>query len=344
MVVGSAEAFSVGLLYYARNNRVLIAQLSSFPASETMTEDLPMVTAADMKTIADQTGYDPAKASVTADDVTISISAKGEGNGAVLPGGKTLSLKASFANPDRVNGKARNNTILWAVTDTATGEAPEDVTVDGKGNVSAKKTLADIRKVEITAFSPLFGTSAVYPITAIPSVSKIRTDPETLFFYIGTDTEQTVKAVLEPEKAPTTGLAWKAKQEGVVEITDNKDGTATLKPLAAGKTSVVVTEPGGKNAKCKVRVTEPVTELKLTVSGRNNPGKAVTVREELVPKGAGNKSVEWSLDVGEEIATVSNGLVRITKDAPIGTVITVTCTALGAPEPVKASVQITVEE
>ncbi len=344
MVVGNVDAFSIGLLYYARNNRILIVQLNSSPAEETTTGDLPMVTAADMKTIVKQTGYDPAKASVTVDDIPITISARGTEDEAVLSGGQTLSLTASFANPDKVNARARNNTILWAVTDTATGEAPEDVTVDGKGNVSAKKTLADIRKVEVTAFSPIFGTSAVYPITVIPSITKIRTEPERVYFYVGTYKAQTVKAVVEPEKAPTTGLTWKAKQEGIVEITDNQDGTATLKPLAVGKTSVVVTEPGGKKAKFKAIVTEPVTEVKLSISGRNNPGCAVTVREELIPKGVGNKNVEWSLDVGEEIATVSNGMVRISKDAPVGTVITVTCTALGAPEPVKASVQIKVEE
>ena len=54
--------------------------------------------------------------------------------------------------------------------------------------------------------------------------------------------------------------------------------------------------------------------------------------------------MEWSLDVGEDIATVDKGKVKISKDAPAGTVITVTCTALGVPEPVTATAQITVEE
>ena len=68
------------------------------------------------------------------------------------------------------------------------------------------------------------------------------------------------------------------------------------------------------------------------------------MKETIVPKQAGNKNVEWSLDVGEDIATVSKGKVKIAKDAPVGTVITVTCTALGAPEPVVRTVQIEVTE
>jgi len=52
--------------------------------------------------------------------------------------------------------------------------------------------------------------------------------------------------------------------------------------------------------------------------------------------------VEWTLDVGGDIATITKGKVKISKTAPEGTVITVTCTAVGAPEPVVKTVQITV--
>ena len=54
--------------------------------------------------------------------------------------------------------------------------------------------------------------------------------------------------------------------------------------------------------------------------------------------------MEWSLDVDESIATFSKGKLIISKEAPVGTVITVTCTALGAPEPVVRSVEIEIVE
>ena len=51
------------------------------------------------------------------------------------------------------------------------------------------------------------------------------------------------------------------------------------------------------------------------------------------------------MDVDESIATITgNGQVRINKSAPVGTVITVTCTAEGAPEPVTATYQLEVVE
>ena len=52
-------------------------------------------------------------------------------------------------------------------------------------------------------------------------------------------------------------------------------------------------------------------------------------------------AVQWSLDVGEDIATINEkGQLTISKTAPSGTKITVTCTALGAPTPVTASTVI----
>ena len=87
----------------------------------------------------------------------------------------------------------------------------------------------------------------------------------------------------------------------------------------------------------------PVETVELTVKGNAKPGATVTVSAALAPREAGNKNVEWSLDVGEEIAVINaNGQVRISKEAASGTKITVTCTALGAPEPVQTTVEIEV--
>ena len=53
--------------------------------------------------------------------------------------------------------------------------------------------------------------------------------------------------------------------------------------------------------------------------------------------------MEWSLDVGEDIATVNAyGRVKIKKDVPAGTKITVTCTAPGAAVPVVSTVELEV--
>ena len=340
ILTADTGTYSLGLLMYMRNNRMLIAEVDSFPTSEEAAKTLPTVTEADLKAIAEQISYDPTKAAITTADGAITVTAKDEAT--VMSGGKKLQLTAMFANPEKVNAGNRNNKVEWTVTDTATGEAPADVTIDAKGVLSADKALSEVRKVEVTASSPVFHTSAKYAVTVLPAVKSFKTEPKELFFYTGTEA-QTLTAVLEPETVPTDGITWTINKEGIVEITDNKDGTATIKPLAAGRTTMTATEPGGKKADLRVTVQEPVKELKLEAKEKSTPGGKVKVKATVSPKEAGNKKLEWSLDVGKDIATIKNGEVRINKKAPSGTVITVTCTAAGAPEPVTSSIQIEVE-
>ena len=115
--------------------------------------------------------------------------------------------------------------------------------------------------------------------------------------------------------------------------------------MAAGKISIDVKEPGGKQAKLAVNVGEPVTALTLTAKGAAKPGGNVTVSAATEPKNPGNKTLEWALNVGEDIAVINDkGQVKISKEAPLGTKITVTCKALGAPEPVAATIDLEVVE
>ena len=335
--------YSFGMLKYARNNRIIRIRVYSIPQNGTDWEDLPKVTLADMRTLAGMITYDPAQASMTVADGAISLSAK-EGTD-VLTGGKKLTLVAAFASPDKVNKKAKNDTVEWSVTDPETGAAPEGVSIDAKGALSAPKDVAEVLKVEVKATSPVFRTSATFPVTVIPAMKKLAVEPAEIFFYTGTESTATVKAVPDPETVPPIDITWTAVKAGIIEITpDESNGTAVIRPLAAGKTAVNVKEPGGKNAKLNVSVVAPVEDLELTVSGKTAPGGTVTVKETLLPKEAGNKNVEWSLDVGEDIATIAKGKVKIAKNAPAGTVVTVTCTATGAPEPVVRTVQIEVTE
>lgn len=124
---------------------------------------------------------------------------------------------------------------------------------------------------------------------------------------------------------------------------NEKDGTAVITPATAWKTTITVKEPGGKNAKLTVNVVAPVDSVELKVNGKPKAGGRVNTAAALAPKNVGNKAVQWSLDVGEDIATINEkGQLTIGKEVVSGTKITVTCMALGAPAPVTASTVIEV--
>ena len=321
-----------GSLLYARNSIVLEIVLYSY--------DYP-VRMEDMTKLVKFIGYDETQALFTAADTELTISAKDDPG--TVTAGKNVQFAFSFANPEAVNKENGNDAVVWSVTKADTGEAMEGVSIDAKGQLKVDKSLAEPVELQIKGESELFGTSATYNITAMPVVSKVSLDPAELFFYVGTEDPHTVKAVMEPATVPPVGLTWTAVKNGIVEITPVEDGVVSIKPLAAGKTDIAVKEPGGKNAKLTVNVVAPVESVELKANGAAKAGGKVKIAATLAPKNVGNKAVQWSLDVGEEIATINEkGQLTISKTAPSGTKITVTCTALGAPSPVVGTLVVEV--
>ena len=134
------------------------------------------------------------------------------------------------------------------------------------------------------------------------------------------------------------------RPEGIAALTSAKDRTATVTPLEAGMAVMTVTEPSGKKGTVNVKVVPAVENIELSLTRKTVPGGTVMVRADLLPKTVGKKDVEWSIDADEEIDGMKNNKIRTAKTAPVGTVITVTCKALGAPEPVVRTIQFRIEE
>lgn len=336
------EPCTVGFLYYARNNRAIRARLFSEPRNGSSGEELRKVSREDLVRVMEGIRYDSAKAPISVLDGAITVTTK-EGTGSVTAGQK-LSFVASFANPEKVNAENRNDAVEWSVSAADGGKLPAGVSINRNGILSTGRT-NEILRLEVRAESPVFHVSATFLVTVFPPAKKISVTPNELFFYTGTDMPQEARAVLEPEGIPLRGITWTPSRKDIVEITpDDENGTAAIRALAAGKITVTVREPGGKGARLTVNVVVPVESVELEVKGKAKPGSTVTVKETIAPKQAGNKKVEWSVDVGEDVATISKGKLKISRNAPAGTVITVTCTAVGAPEPVVATIQVEVVE
>ncbi len=326
------DSKNYGSLLYARNSIVLDMVLYSY--------DYP-VTMEDMDKLVKFIGYDETEALFTAADTELTLSVIDDPG--TVTAGENVLFSFAFANPEAVNKENGNDAVVWSVTKADTGEAVEGVSIDANGLLKVDKSLAEPVDLQVRVESELFDTSAAYNITAMPVVSAVTLDPAELFFYVGAEDLQTVKAVMEPATVPPVGLTWTAVKKDIVEINPVEDGTVSIKPLKAGKTDIAVKEPGGKNAKLTVNVVVPVESLELKVNGKPKAGGKVKIAATLAPKNAGNKAVQWSLDVGEDIATIDEkGQLTISKTAPSGTKITVTCTALGAPSPVVGTLVVEV--
>ena len=331
-----------GIIWYARNNLLTRLRFFSYPVNGAGEEDTPRVTMEDLKAIAFQFQYDESQAPFTRANAEITITAKDDA--VTVTAGKQLQFSAAFADAESINKKAKNDTVVWSVTNAETGAEEAAATISNRGQLKVDKSLAAPVQLAVKAASEIYGTEAIYQVTAMPVVSSVTLEPAELFFYVGNEDAQTVKASLEPATVPPTGLTWTPVKTEIVEITDVEDGVVSIKPMAAGKTAIEVKEPGGKKAKLNVNVVDPVEAVELGAKGNAKPGGSVNMSVTLQPKQAGNKNVEWSLDVGEDIATINaKGQMKISKEAASGTKITVTCKALGAPQPVVATMEIEVQ-
>lgn len=177
--------------------------------------------------------------------------------------------------------------------------------------------------------------------SSLPKNAKLTLSPAKLTAWRGQ--EITLTAGLNAD-APLDGLAWsfKGSKNGDPDLTDNGGGSVTLRFHSTG-TVTVTASIGNKSAKSVITVGEPVTGLKITGKDTCKKGKTLALKAELTPKKPAVKTVEWSLDVDGSIATIDGkGKLKVKKDAPEGTKITVTCTAVGANEPVTASMVVTV--
>lgn len=363
-----------GVLFYVRQNRLMQARLICQTTSKKMyhhPEETPVITLEDMRKIAERVTYDASRAPVTEEDVTFTVTAVDGITAAAA--GKELVMDAEFVNPDkaRKEGGTNYNRFTWSVIDPETGEPVPEVELEKlkvqfdkrhgveKGRVTLasssastsrqkiqiSRTLERVIYAEVVAESTAFHTKASCPVILLPQAKKMILVPGKAVLYTGSDSTMTLQAGYDPEGIPLVGLTWKAAKEGILEVMPGENGTAVIRPLAKGKTKITVTGPEGKNATVSVQVTDPVTGIELKWSGTAKAGKSVRMKAALQPATAGVKDVEWSVDTDESVASVSaKGVVSIAKGVPAGTVITVTCTALGAPEPVTTQVQIEVAE
>lgn len=338
----SGKLYRIGEVIYTRNNTTLTMTLyaSKDGAGESA---LSPVTMEDMKRIAAEIHYDEAQASIRQADTA--LSAVPEDGIGIVSAGKRIQMTASFANPEAVSGQNGNAGVLWEILDPSTGTASEDASVDRDGVVTVRENLEAETEVEVRAVSEVFGTRASCRLTLIPASRRLSVVPADSFYYVGTDLPVRLQAEIEPETVPLRGLVWSTSLPEISEVVPGEDGSAAVSFTdSPQELTVTVRDPGGRKAKSVVHIVNPVTGLEISSRGNAKPGRSMTFRAVPEPKYNIDSRFEWSLNVGEEVAVIGkDGVLTVSKNAQPGTVITVTCKALGAPEPLIAQKQVTVE-
>ena len=279
------------------------------------------------------------------DPYDFSISAKD--NPGEVEAGKKLNFKAEFEHSDVVNQKAKNNQVIWNVSLPDGSGAEAYASISDKGVLTVNKELTERIQLDVRAASQ-GGTTAVYHLTAVPVLKELRIEPDEVVLYLGESKGVKLKAVAEPASAMPRDLQWsnnnKAKYLNISSFVEDKQ-ERNVGAKAVGKTVITVKDPlTGKSGKATVTVLAPVTSIDVTGPETVKAGKTASYKAALEPKKDIDKNVIWTVDVAESVATVNEkGQLKVAKDAPAGTVITLTAKAQGTENDITDTLRIVVE-
>ncbi len=259
-------------------------------------------------------------------DYAITLTADAE----TVTAGQQVTLTAAFANPETVNKKAKNDTIIWTLTD-AEGNKTNAATIRNNGVVATQKNVKETTVVVAAAAAKsMESQTASVKITIVPCVSKITVtaDPDIIYLQDGYNTVQLTAAV-EPEDA-AKDVTWKSSNEKVITV----DEKGLVTAVAAGNATVTATANDGSNIKGNVKVTVGIPVGRINGISYNGAGSSLlagkdsrtfSVSEFCDAEGQKinptNKNVTWSIEVMPESALPyihidEKGRLTTEKDCP----------------------------
>lgn len=246
--------------------------------------------------------------------------------------GKTATLTAAV-EPE----EATDRTVRWTAV-------PDGIVSVENGTVTALKAgTATVRaesvsnpgvydECEVTVISPVTQITlnhSVYP--AAPGT-----------FEVGLDF--VLSAAVTPGDATDKRLTWSVSPENIVSL-DAATGTVTALKDGTATVTVTAADDFGASAECVITVspaTAAVTKIVLNRESVNlYKGKSYRLTASVEPPNAAVKTVTWSLEGGDEAATISDdGLLSVNSNADTA-MFTVKATA-GDTSRVTATCEVTV--
>ena len=258
--------------------------------------------------------------------------------------GSSLQFSVKFANPLEVNKLKGNNGIRWSLL-LPDGTEPDWAAINGKGQMKITAGVAERTQLYVRAASEQSDYHVDYLLNVYPRMEDLKVEPSDILLYTNEKATETFTVLTQPADALPDDIYCALGRQGIISLKQEAPGSYTVKALTAGITYVTVKDHrSGKTARVTVKVLKPVTSVaiegKNTVkAGTTNYYKGITR-----PSKATNRSVEWSVDVDDSIAAINkNGQLTVKKNVASGTVITITCRALGTSLECVASIQVTVE-
>ena len=240
--------------------------------------------------------------------------------------GKSVTLKTAAAPEDATNKK-----VTWSVSDKSVA------TVSTAGKVTASKKLTQISTVTVTATAQDgSGVEATYDVTVVPAAAKVTVTGDTNIDLNLTEQTQ-LTAAIEPADA-SQAVTWKSSSTKIATVDEN--GLVTFLKAGTVTITATATDGTGKSAKVTVKASCLVTGIEIEGPAVVNVPGSLTLKANVKPDNAANKSVTWSVS-DKSIATVSTagkltakkpGTVTVTAEAKDGSGVSASYSVLVLPK------------
>lgn len=157
------------------------------------------------------------------------------------------------------------------------------------------------------------------------------------------DASETLTATVAPEDASDKNVTWKNDSESIATMTENSDGTVTVKAVAPGTATITATtSDGNRTATCTVTVTRAVTGITLEPTELSLfEGNSTTLNATVAPENASNPVLDWTSDRSDIAAVTVSDDGTVTVDAKAPGEATITAAATDGSN-VKAACKVTV--
>lgn len=200
--------------------------------------------------------------------------------GVTLPSSKVCNVGSSITlTPEIQPSYASDKSVMWVSSDTSVA------TISGDGVVTGKKVGSTV--ISVITKDGGYAAECTVNVEKYPTAVSLNTTS----LKIDVGTTKVLTAKVTPSDATTKTVTWKSSDTSVVEVSSSGKITA----VAGGKATVTATtKRGAITAACTVTVNEYVSGVSI----ENAPetmylGQTYTLKSEVVPSTASDKSVTW---------------------------------------------------
>lgn len=205
--------------------------------------------------------------------------------------GKTYTLKPTISPSNATNKK-----VKWTTSNSSVA------TVSSSGKITAKKAGTATITCKAADGSGQKATCKVTVKNPV-KVTKVKLNYSSKSIYVGKT--YTLKATVSPSNATDKSLKWTTSNSSVATV--NSSGKVTAKKPGTATITCKAADGSGKKATCKITVKAvEVSSVDLNRSAVSvTIGKTYTLKADVSPSNATNKSLSWKTS-NSKVATVSS--------------------------------------